>query len=1637
MSCGGGTSGTSTKAEAAESADIADGRKAALAAPLPGPAPADAGTQGMWGPVNDWPLLPIHTVLMPDGRVMSYGSRADGSSTAYFSADLWDNQSAPSAGHVTVSNSTGNDFFCSSQLLLPPTLASSTGRVFIAGGDAWNGSNSTFIGIRGTSLFDSASNSLLRGFDMNQPRWYSSSTTLANGETYVQGGSGGAANPEVRQADGAFRKLTGADTSFLAWSYPRNYVLPDSRLFGYDFEGRMYFVNTAGTGSLAALNILPLQYFGSGSSAMFRPGRILQIGGNTNASAVIDVTGAYPVFTPTQSTSTVRKLANSTLLPDGQVLLTGGSPVWNELQGAARAAEIWNPTTGQWTLRASASRARLYHSSALLLPDASVIVGGGGAPAPEGSAPGGERNVEIYYPPYLFTAAGARASRPVITATPDWLEIGKTFSLRTATGGGSGGVSRVTLVKTGSVTHGWNLDQRFIELTFTSTPTTDGALLAVNSPARPGEATPGYYMLFVFDSAGVPSEARILRMAVAGPVNTQQAPTITNPGDLNATLGAALTRQLSASDPNGDRLTYSAASLPPGLSLNGNTGLITGTPTVAGRHHVVVSASDGSNSSSASFVWTVQPVTPLTLTLTPTPGASLNGGSAVFAAGATGVGVEYAWNFGDGRPTTGWSAQGNASNVFTLPGSYVVTMFVRDSTGNSLSRSFVHTVYLGSPDQPGRASSNLVIEVPPLGPDRLWVVNQDNDSITGFDTVSNARLGEVAVGSAPRSIAVDQQGLLWVTNKLGASISIVDPATRTVLRTLPLPRASQPFGVVMSPVAQQAFVVLEATGQLLRFDTRTFTQTGSLAVGANARQVSITGNGAMLYVTRFITPPLPGEATAVVDVTPTRGGEVLQVDVASMTTVRTVVLAHSNKPDAENQGSGIPNYLGAAAISPDGTQAYVPGKQDNIRRGSLRNGTPLDFQNSVRAISSRIRLTGPSAGSEDLARRVDHDNASLASAAAYERRGVLMFVALETSREVAVIDAHSGAQLTRFDVGRAPQGLVLSSDSYTLYVNNFMDRTVSVHDLRPLLNQGLAVVTPLATLQAVGSERLTPSVLLGKQLFYDARDPRLARDRYMSCATCHNDGGHDGRTWDFTQLGEGVRNTVRLRGRAGVSGGHGRLHWSANFDEVQDFETQIRSLAGGSGLMTDAQLNAGTRAQPLGDPKAGVSADLDALAAYVTSLNSFDPSPLRAADGSLGSDAAAGKTVFQAQCLSCHGTAAFTQSATVGLQNIGTITAASGRRLGGPLTGIDPPTLRDAWATAPYLHDGSAATLQAAISAHNNLTLNATQLAQVAAYVGQIGSEEGDPGSPAPQPPPPLPPPLPPPATGQGLTGNYFSTIDLSGTPVLTRIEAVNFGWGRNSPGAGVPTDNFSVRWTGKIVATSAGSYQFQTESDDGVRLWINGQQVINNWTDHGPTLDTSGSITLAAGQQVDVVMEYYDRSLGAVARLNWRTPGVAAFVPIPATQLLSAAGGGTGPVTGGLLGTYFNGTDLTGTTLLTRVEPIDFDWSIGAPAAGLPADNFSVRWTGKLIVPSSGGYVFQTESDDGVRVWINNQLVIDNWTAHVATLNNSGAISLAAGQVDVRVEYFEATGFSVMRLRWLTPGSLGFVAIPGSQLAR
>lgn len=707
---------------------------------------------------------------------------------------------------------------------------------------------------------------------------------------------------------------------------------------------------------------------------------------------------------------------------------------------------------------------------------------------------------------------------------------------------------------------------------------------------------------------------------------------------------------------------------------------------------------------------------PLTVdTISPSPAVA--GTSASFEVSASGNGpLSYNWNFGDGTET-GFGASSQAQHTYSAPGRYVVTVTILDaSTNEQIVQTFVQLIHAPLTSTMAQSSNSIAV-IDTL--QQAWVVNPDNDTVAVIDTGMNVRAGEVAVGDQPVALAVAPDDFVWVVNRGDATLSRIDPTAQSVVNAYALPHASQPYGIVIHQTLNAAYVALEGRGEIARIDLASGAITDTLYVGATPRHLSVDPATNQLLVSQFITPPLPNEWTAapiVEDGGVKYGGQVVAVDAVSMQPVGTVVLQHSDRGVSEHTGPGVPNYLGPAVVSPDGTGAWVPSKQDNILAGALRGGQGMTFDQTVRAVTSKIDLQ---AGVEAFWARIDHDNASVASNAAFGPYGAYLFTTLEGNREVVVSDAYTATELMRFDAGRAPQGIAVSDDGTRLFVDNFMDRSVSIYDISELTANNELTVTPLAEVSTVQSETLAPNILRGKQLFYDSRDPRLALDSYMSCASCHNDAGQDGRTWDFTGMGEGLRNTITLEGRGAVV--HGFMHWSANFDEAQDFEAQIRNFAGGTGLMDDADFFAGTRSEPLGDPKTGLSADLDAMAAYLGSLDTFADSPYRNADGTLSAEGELGMALFTDKgCVSCHVPPRYTDSSIGNLNDVGTLKPSSGQRLGGPLTGIDTPSLISIWNTAPYLHDGSAFDVSEAIEAHQGISLTAAELNQLSTYLLEL-----------------------------------------------------------------------------------------------------------------------------------------------------------------------------------------------------------------------------------------------------------------------------------------------------------------------------
>ncbi|MEC4983518.1 MAG: PA14 domain-containing protein [Oscillatoria sp. PMC 1068.18] len=284
-----------------------------------------------------------------------------------------------------------------------------------------------------------------------------------------------------------------------------------------------------------------------------------------------------------------------------------------------------------------------------------------------------------------------------------------------------------------------------------------------------------------------------------------------------------------------------------------------------------------------------------------------------------------------------------------------------------------------------------------------------------------------------------------------------------------------------------------------------------------------------------------------------------------------------------------------------------------------------------------------------------------------------------------------------------------------------------------------------------------------------------------------------------------------------------------------------------------------------------------------------------------------------------------------------------------------------------------------------------------------------------------------------GLKGEYYNNRDFTNLAFTRSDETIDFDWGNNSPDETIAADTFSVRWTGQIEAPTTETYKFYTTSDDGVRLWIDGELIVDNWTDHAPT-ENSGIIELEAGEKYDLRLDYYENKGGAVSNLAWSTPTIAKQI-IPTEKLFNNVSQPTPPGKGkGLVGEYFDKSNFTNSVLTRIDETVNFDWDRGSPDNQIAEDTFSVRWSGKVQPRYDENYTFYTNSDDGVRLWVNGELLIDNWTVHPTT-EDRGQITLEAGELyDLKLEYYENKIHSNIELLWSSASQLKEV-VPTAQL--
>jgi len=473
--------------------------------------PPDAHINGVFGAPFSMRLIPIHAALLPNGNIYYYGTDEAGGQGAKFLHAVWEPELGPdevfdTGTHKLLPHSTGTDTFCAAQAL------TNSGKLMITGGDAIVNGQRNWSNWD-TNVYDPGTNELESSQPMSHKRWYPTLLALANGDMLVLGGRDARSPPTSSPTPEVYTPATGwktlsTATSNLAyggtntsWYYPRAFPAPNGKVFVLAHHGEMFYLDPTGTGSI----IRPTNTLAPGSSlslpiVSFAPGKILSLRTNRRV-IVVDLNKTPPSRKDTAPVSRLRYWSNLTILANGKVMVSGGSGVGNKLTNVAYNAEIWDPATGKWTLQAAAQKPRLYHSIALLLPDASVLTAGGGAPGPVRNL-----NGEIFYPPYLWKADGSGlASRPSIENAPGTVILGREFDV---TVGSGDSIARVTWVRHGAVTHSFDPATSFTELSFTQS----GGTLTVTAPQNANVATPGYWMMFVINQNGVPSVAKTLHV---------------------------------------------------------------------------------------------------------------------------------------------------------------------------------------------------------------------------------------------------------------------------------------------------------------------------------------------------------------------------------------------------------------------------------------------------------------------------------------------------------------------------------------------------------------------------------------------------------------------------------------------------------------------------------------------------------------------------------------------------------------------------------------------------------------------------------------------------------------------------------------------------------------------------------------------------------------------------------------------------------------------------------------------------------------------------------------------------------------------------------------------------------------------
>jgi hypothetical protein len=655
-----------------------------------GPSPAQVG---QWSAVMPWPIVAVHAMLLPTGNVLAWTDYTDNAG-----AQIW----RPSTNTFTPETYSLVSLFCSGESYM------ADGRVLIAGGIVGLQDD---LGPRNATIFDPTTESWSQGSMMNTGRYYPTSTTLSDGRILVQGGTTTCVTciadmPEIYDPVKDVWTQLAASARLAFKYYPHDYLLPDGRVLTAAEDDKAIATRVLDLNT-QAWTVIDSRIIDGHSSAMYLPGKIIKAGtatadnpGHPSAATtyVLDMTQPSPAWQATSPMAYPRSFLNLTVLPDGEVLATGGGTTTDPANFAVAVypAELWSPISKTWSTMSAMQTPRLYHSTALLLPDARVLVAGGGRQNGRSQPdPADEPNAEIFSPPYLFKGA-----RPVISSAPPLLAYGSPFSVITPD---AARIASVSLIALGTVTHAFNENQRFVPLSFDL----GGGSLNVHGPVDGNTAPPGPYMLFLVDTNGVPSQAAMVRLPAPG--EDTQPPTA--PGNLAAitSTGAASLTWTASTDNIGVTAYNVYRSTTSGFSplASNKIAQVSGTAytdtsfSSAGTYYYLVAAQDAkgnlsgaSNEASANMVLDV---TPPTISISsPVEGSTVSGVVTVMASATDDVAVAGVQFLLDGSPL-GAEVTGTGPN-YSIPwtssaasnGSHTLSAKARDGAGNTTQATDVH-----------------------------------------------------------------------------------------------------------------------------------------------------------------------------------------------------------------------------------------------------------------------------------------------------------------------------------------------------------------------------------------------------------------------------------------------------------------------------------------------------------------------------------------------------------------------------------------------------------------------------------------------------------------------------------------------------------------------------------------------------------------------------------------------------------------------------------------------------------------------------------------------------------------------------------------------------------------------------------